>query len=177
MTPSPSTFGLMPFASISWIPLDTEERNLQVLRMTAIYRGAFDVVAWLGLEEPDVPSTLRKLNALAEYPPDIQKSRLRRVHFKDLFSRQYWRRIWMIQEISVAPTITVACGTQRMSWDTLCNYLNMLKEKISKGRPCPGGSRTKKSNLNSPHWQVVSAQYHYYLSAFCIPLRYSNRTC
>lgn len=37
----------------------------------------------------------------------------------NLFSRRYWRRIWIIQEILLARRLTVLCGTVKFDWSAL----------------------------------------------------------
>jgi hypothetical protein len=32
--------------------------------------------------------------------------------------RDYWTRVWMVQEISLAPTVTIVCGSKRLSFTT-----------------------------------------------------------
>jgi hypothetical protein len=47
-----------------------------------------------------------------------------------LFSRQYWRRIWIIQEIVLAKDIIVFCGQESVHWssfNTLYEHLRTLQ--------------------------------------------------
>jgi hypothetical protein len=36
-----------------------------------------------------------------------------------LLSREYWYRMWIIQEVALSPSITVMCGDTVLRWDTL----------------------------------------------------------
>jgi hypothetical protein len=38
---------------------------------------------------------------------------------ESFFALPYWRRVWIIQEVTVASTVFVVCGNERVSWDML----------------------------------------------------------
>jgi hypothetical protein len=49
---------------------------------------------------------------------DRDQGRDRRI-LDSFFSLPYWRHVWIIQEVTVAATVTIICGHQCISWDML----------------------------------------------------------
>jgi hypothetical protein len=114
------------------------ERDHQVRKMRTIYEQAKHVLVWLGpsyrqsklafqlvrevhdhrreddwiaqrLQSPDTPLCLKALG--------------------DLFFRQYWHRIWIVQELTVAKHITIKCGDDSVDGDVLLRVQEMLIKK------------------------------------------------
>ncbi|KAE9378955.1 HET-domain-containing protein, partial [Stipitochalara longipes BDJ] len=88
---------------------DIPERNEQVSRMGTLYNQAEEVLVWLGPEKDDsdaavsaikcsvVPSS-RLLSVDVPSPSgSISSIEIRSVY--DLLHREYWRRVWIIQEV------------------------------------------------------------------------------
>lgn len=139
---------------------DVEERSLQVLRMTSIYRTAFRVVAWIGSAtagQANLRDYLdRTTTLLQESDPGIG-------HFHDLLSRKYWRRMWIIQEISVATDIWVVCGSSWVNWDTLCGVFN-LYETREKDRHNAISSTQGSMSASQIPWATPSADNDHHMS-------------
>jgi hypothetical protein len=109
---------------------DLEERNRQVRMMTQIYQNATGVIAWLGREDGSSSSAMELLN---ELDTDLQERRVSvdtmnewiayrlfepsyKVKWEGLcvlLQRSYWKRLWIIQELTVAREAVLLCG-----WDT-----------------------------------------------------------
>jgi hypothetical protein len=68
-----------------------EERNHQVQQMRHIYESCVFVIAWLGQEPQDV-------RAAGQYQLDI------------LLHNQYFTRLWIVQEVLLAPEVWLLCG-------------------------------------------------------------------
>jgi hypothetical protein len=102
--------------------------------MGEIYKGAKDVVVWLGhwdnenfrrvekafefliyaerhFGESDVAE---KFSAL--FGNDIQKFF---DIFRALFCHPYWSRAWIVQEVVLAKTLLIRCGKEQIAWDAL----------------------------------------------------------
>lgn len=127
---------------------DLEERSLQVLRMTSIYRTAFQVVAWIGSETPGQPNLEQYLNSAATLLQSDSQTSPGIGHFYDLLSRKFWRRVWIIQEISVATDVWVVCGSSWVHWDALCRIIS-LYEELEKERPYNDDTGIHDSNSGS----------------------------
>jgi hypothetical protein len=48
---------------------------------------------------------------------------------EDFFTQNYWRRVWVIQEVAVAPKVKVLCGSYEIPWDDMAAVLAMWREK------------------------------------------------
>ncbi|KAF4993432.1 hypothetical protein FDECE_13398 [Fusarium decemcellulare] len=124
------------------------ERGQQVARMRDIYRSAWRVVIWIGPEADDSSLALSALYWLANQsrrPSPLEgvyhegmtinalpffiiyptyREPLREAVYKALlcfFTRTYWRRMWIIQEVaSGGPDTPVLCGDRCIAWDDIC---------------------------------------------------------
>lgn len=126
------------------------EKNAEVRRMHLIYRRAEQVVVWLGREtEPGdtmgVGSalstaasalTVKLLEMLSEAKEEWDVVNV--LHqtgdvslalqvLSKLFCRPWFLRIWIVQEIALAKTATVAFGSQRIAWDRFIQAVNAIQ--------------------------------------------------
>ena len=123
--------------------LNDSEKSKQISLMATIYQKAGHVFAWTGEEDSDSWKVLLPLSlhdyemALNRYPADprIQKG-IRDVWdfircpdqvqiLRDMFSRPYWSRVWIVQELVLAPNLTICYGPYVASWEaykSLCGY-------------------------------------------------------
>jgi hypothetical protein len=132
---------------------DIPERNSQVLLMKTIYEKAEKVLVWLGPAYAESDHLLRILNEVGEQASqaglfDDDKSKSEKAHafevslsklhksdrlrprftiptesLRSFVVRPWWTRVWVVQEISVASSVTFVCGDQRISYDHLHNAL------------------------------------------------------
>ncbi|KAE9582350.1 hypothetical protein CGMCC3_g1676 [Colletotrichum fructicola] len=113
---------------------DMQERQEQVAKMGRIYEKASRVVIYLG---PDlVPPTstsslyprrhnLREFDTLPERPqlPSDYLIPSKQWKLSDVFSREYFRRLWIIQELIMSSNITVRIGDTEFIVDhTVSSY-------------------------------------------------------
>lgn len=111
------------------------ERNQQVSRMGTLYGLTEEVIVWLGPESddshvamsfiskgPDDPGGLKTLDVFSQAIHDSEFNAVLR-----LTEREYWRRIWVIQEIFKAPNITLHCGNNQVSWGAFVRFLNIMR--------------------------------------------------
>jgi hypothetical protein len=102
---------------------NVSERNHQVSLMGDIYSCAWHVVNWLG---PSTPNTALGLEILAflfgdkditSVPPwEKYKPSLLRAGLKDILKRDYFERIWVVQENALASRITLQIGSATLTW-------------------------------------------------------------
>ncbi|KAF2028259.1 hypothetical protein EK21DRAFT_15676, partial [Setomelanomma holmii] len=82
---------------------DTEERNHQVKIMRDIYKGAGQVIVWLGSAHGDSATAMDLLVHLAD---DLQCYHMFALldwqRLTTLLSRSYWSRVWVHQEVFLA---------------------------------------------------------------------------
>ena len=113
------------------------ERNQQVALMHRIYSKAENVVIWLGEEGPDdgmafgfVPILLSYLPPLSAGHGATQQGIVASqalpivgspawIALSRVFSRPYFRRSWIIQEVALARHAVVHCGPYVIEWDLL----------------------------------------------------------
>jgi hypothetical protein len=131
---------------------NTQERSSQVANMANVYRLASRVVVWLGLESDSSTLAMDKLGELSSSvtvdwrtfaltPGDAAES-----HWADtmvslpfteeelcaiesLFSRSWFVRLWVIQEVKLAQEAVVVCGHASLPWKALMTSLFCLQAK------------------------------------------------
>lgn len=132
---------------------DMNERNKQVKRMCDIYRFAHRVVAWLGPGFPGCDLACSTLEYLGQQvywsrdsyyigAHDCQEPELFRpqcpLPYKDnewdaihnLFSSQWFRRAWILQEIQLANAQSIIkCGKYEISWPLFRRAVLTIRNK------------------------------------------------
>jgi hypothetical protein len=104
--------------------------------MKETYEGACKVVVWLG-DEPDrreatgcaasflgdrIPLTSEGHVPILERPDyfrDPENAPIMRIIGQDILRRPWWWRMWVIQEVAVAKSLTVICNGHHFSWERL----------------------------------------------------------
>ncbi|KAH8777277.1 heterokaryon incompatibility protein-domain-containing protein, partial [Hyaloscypha finlandica] len=116
---------------------DVRERNHQVSRMASIYSQARHVVVWL--REPlDCGISLGFLESIAENELEETINHVFRTKrsskwglqvlkgIQALSRKQYWTRLWVVQEALLASNTKIQCGPYCVPWGILkyvCQYL------------------------------------------------------
>ncbi|KAG9231580.1 hypothetical protein BJ875DRAFT_506607 [Amylocarpus encephaloides] len=104
--------------------------------MRTIYHNAESVEVWLGMDANGsrlAVQLTRELNMcqrgkasqIIRDPANAEALEALVV----LFRRQYWWRIWVIQEISVAKRAIVYCGSESTPWNELDGVCDILREE------------------------------------------------
>ncbi|CAO2655450.1 Nn.00g105140.m01.CDS01 [Neocucurbitaria sp. VM-36] len=120
---------------------DNDEKNSQVAMMRLIYETAKRVIVWLGEGTPESDAGMDFIPRLiaAEQqakvlegdvhvssnarPQDLRKLGLPKpssdeyIAFASLFKRDWFSRVWIIQEIALAKEATLVSGSRIVSWD------------------------------------------------------------
>jgi hypothetical protein len=111
---------------IDGLSIDQEneiERATQVQLMDQIYRKATSVAIWLGNKMDNSDWAIQRIEGLRDEKPTSEW--LKSLDYDDhkdlraLFKRDYWKRLWVVQEVYHARDKTVCCGFSRIPWD-LC---------------------------------------------------------
>ncbi|RYP30073.1 hypothetical protein DL767_006424 [Monosporascus sp. MG133] len=103
---------------------DTAERGHQVQLMHRIYAEAMRVLIYIG--EADQTSD-RLLDILSGGIYEKHRFGLLLVAEQQLFSRRYFHRAWVIQEVALARSAILICGEKQLSWSSFRRWCLMLE--------------------------------------------------
>ncbi|KAK9414347.1 putative Heterokaryon incompatibility domain-containing protein [Seiridium unicorne] len=104
------------------------EKSDQIKLMTSIYAKAVSVAIWLGPEADSSESAMEFLKDLQVRSMSEQQirslisspeSQRDLAAVATLFSRSYWTRVWVVQEVVNASRINVYCGSKKLPWHVL----------------------------------------------------------
>lgn len=127
---------------------DISERGNQVMLMAEIYARCTSVLIWLGLPGPHSQLGLEVLAFLASSdarigsggaPWDYLPSSEVEAALQDILERQYFQRVWVVQEAALAAHITMHVGRMAIAWSRRARTRRFL-------------ARVKMTEL-SPSWQ------------------------
>jgi hypothetical protein len=116
---------------------DHKERNEQVSKMRTIYFYAAGVVVWLGEGTVRSPLAFSLLSELHDnlgdrkYIRDLIANVDRSAQWyalRDLFCVEYWGRVWVIQEVNYARSITLRWGSASMRWEDFVAVQEILRD-------------------------------------------------
>jgi hypothetical protein len=115
---------------------NTLEKNNQIRKMRTIYQNAQGVCVWIGRGSDDSSSAIELVRELNRATQGQAKEMLQDpsreeqlLSLKVLFRRQYWWRIWVIQEVSCAREVMVFCGPEAIPLTELNNVCDILKRE------------------------------------------------
>lgn len=118
---------------------DISERNHQVMQMGLIYSQASRALVWLGLADSQIELAFRACKSHAGGRLSHETTYLDRrncvLHFDDdelnvinsLCSREYWGRLWIIQEVLLAKHVQICSGHLRLDWSSFQFVLSNIK--------------------------------------------------
>lgn len=93
---------------------NNRERNAQVQLMAEIYRTAFEVKIWLGADDyPDERIFRERIRGTSA------SHLLKQDALTDLFSKPYWGRLWVLQEMLLARRRKIYYGYDFIDWSSL----------------------------------------------------------
>jgi hypothetical protein len=107
---------------------DVAERSSQVSKMGRIFKLTRKVISWVGESDRESGLAFILLHNLMECIQDSARSTALikdKKYFDNwhglylLFYRDYWWRVWVIQEVTLAKTVTLLCGEDSISWSNL----------------------------------------------------------
>jgi hypothetical protein len=108
-----------------------KERGSQVCRMREIYSNAERVIAWIGEEAEDTIFAIEMLHEAESqgfskdfFLRSFSSSKYTRhvIALKQLYLRDYWTRVWIVQEISSARSVILRCGQFSIAWSTMIRF-------------------------------------------------------
>lgn len=90
---------------------DIEEKSQQIMLMGQVYSQAKTVKVWLGEATDDSDEGIQVFQQLQNNPRFKQFSTSSIQSFVHLIQRPWWTRIWVVQEVLLAQTVTIHCGS------------------------------------------------------------------
>ncbi|KAF9772356.1 hypothetical protein IL306_009934 [Fusarium sp. DS 682] len=114
---------------------DIPERNKQVRIMHHIYSRAQTVLVWLGKGYEEYEAALPDFQRLGHDDPSNEQAKPKsptdmsktswgeRSLAEKLYNDNYWKRLWIIQEIGLAREITVCFGNAAVEWDQFMQFI------------------------------------------------------
>ncbi|PVH69973.1 hypothetical protein DL98DRAFT_661395 [Cadophora sp. DSE1049] len=129
---------------------DGYEKAIQIRLMQDIFRQATKVIAWIGDENDGsdiVMRTLLQIRTLVVKPnawpkglPRVSWTRTGNIpaltdniwgDIAKFFHRDWFRRVWVVQELVLASRVRVICGTWDLSWEDIFSALETCLKHIS----------------------------------------------
>ncbi|KAG4433968.1 hypothetical protein IFR05_010548 [Cadophora sp. M221] len=122
----------------------TPEKTSQVRMMRDIYALSSRVVVWLGPADNTSKTCVDFLKQVSLQPFANQEAEetwlvnfmndpSNDVIWKSIFDftrREYWRRMWIVQEIVTARNISVYCGPHELSWDEVLKFMYLVYRNL-----------------------------------------------
>jgi hypothetical protein len=131
---------------------DFAERGAQVRIMDLIYQKALYTVIWFGREDQFTKGAVKTISKIAAYPRDVfvssdiipyrdqgpqvyEKSKLPYTTWIEWCSlaaflkRQWFSRLWIVQESILSRRLILFCGEYEISWDELCDAAKNLQAR------------------------------------------------
>lgn len=90
------------------------ERGHQVKNMPDIYRAAAKVLVYLGEAEDHGEEAMETLHLYKWIQPSDPDTT---IFLRKLMQRPWFQRLWVLQEVNKAQTVTVICGDRVIPWD------------------------------------------------------------
>jgi hypothetical protein len=137
---------------------DLEERDLQIRNMQLVYSKAQNVVAWIGNDEENIATAVNflwKTESFRWLPTGrpnecspLSKRHIREMElqfgvnssivdewiqqrwkiFGDFFNLDYWKRVWIIQELASGSDVKIIFGKTEISWKSIMDVVVFLEE-------------------------------------------------
>ncbi len=124
---------------------DIHERNHQVTQMGKIYSEATKTTVWLGMADHSTPLAVKFLRetSMAIQSVHAYCKLLRDLSFPAVSSspvlsavqalclREYWNRLWIVQEVALATEVVVQVGVETFPWACLDHFFQKLGQILS----------------------------------------------
>ncbi|KAH7071472.1 heterokaryon incompatibility protein-domain-containing protein [Paraphoma chrysanthemicola] len=114
-----------------------EERNHQVRMMDVIYKNAYATYSWLGSATADTDWLFSNLPKIPYRLDMLDGSDMEQLYPDNTFfkasdillalaGREYWTRIWIVQEFILAQKLYLLCGSMKLAWSRIEKHLEDL---------------------------------------------------
>ncbi|KAI3320088.1 heterokaryon incompatibility protein-domain-containing protein [Xylariaceae sp. AK1471] len=119
---------------------DSQEKNLQIAKMPAIYSAATHVYVWLGSPDSEgrsaramdfIPELVKQYDVDELITPANTKKWL---DLLVLMRSSWFTRRWVIQELALAKDAIVHCGNKRVHWNDFSVAISLMVLRFEKIR-------------------------------------------
>jgi hypothetical protein len=101
--------------------------------MGQIYATAQNVFAWLGPADDEISVLMQRLNGNKKFDleqiNDFYEQRV--VSLSSLLARDYWSRLWIIQEVVLAGSLFFVCGRDMIHVQVLGEYIRFVIQGLT----------------------------------------------
>ncbi|KAK5659658.1 hypothetical protein OQA88_866 [Cercophora sp. LCS_1] len=98
---------------------DDDEKCDQIRLMPEIFKRAAGVLAWVGQEADNSTHVMECLCDMATSPMHLPEESAVWDSINSFFSRPWFQRVWVVQELVLATEVQVICGDKKASWDQI----------------------------------------------------------
>jgi hypothetical protein len=113
--------------------LNEQEKNSQFPRLAEVYIKATHVRVWLGKEHPDCARAIPFIHECIQnwdyFDDYVHKNVEDWMAFCYFLGRPWFKRRWIIQEISLARNATLHYGSLKVTWRDFCDIVALFKQK------------------------------------------------
>ncbi|KAF7958399.1 hypothetical protein EAE96_001948 [Botrytis aclada] len=113
---------------------DDQEKGLQIQLMPRIYGQATLVIVYLGEAADDSDLALESIRVAAddenEKPRNPLASKRNQESILGLLERPWFQRMWVLQEVGLARSILIVCGSVEMNGYTFCSGVSKLENLL-----------------------------------------------
>jgi hypothetical protein len=109
-----------------------EEKNIQIPLMSFIYSRAQEVVIWLGDHKGPrwiEQSTLSAWHGNWAASKAAEDWAVTKYWLYLMTNEEYWKRCWVVQEVTMASRIRVITGRSALPWHDFLQLIKLFKEK------------------------------------------------
>ncbi|KAH8889016.1 hypothetical protein GQ53DRAFT_870792 [Thozetella sp. PMI_491] len=149
--------GLFFIDAICINQLSAPEREAQVQAMASIFRNADEVIGWLGIPSQRGLEDIRAL-AQATRISSTKWGAAEWAGFRRLAYHRYWTRMWIVQEVLLAASMTIWCGffvfPISLFGNTLSSSADSTVGADKQGRPA--ASKSYAAKLQSPAHIIIN---------------------
>jgi len=101
-----------------------------------VYEKAKEVVVWLGEETNLTGAAIEALKLLGDHGNGARTSEQRKLSASEsrgcsqLLTHPWWKRVWIIQEISLSRNVNVQCGGYNFKWTVIGDFARGSKTNV-----------------------------------------------
>ena len=119
---------------------DVHELNMQVEHIADIFQGAKEVSIWLGEGNKHSDTAFSFIQENKDPIKDLSVEQ--RGTLEELLRNQWFRRLWIVQELALAKRALLYCGNKTMEWVEFSAYVERIYSE-----------HTRLSELLGPLWE------------------------